>query len=75
MLRPYVSPNHDEWDQHLACVESAINNADHRSMGTSPFMLNYGYSPRIPFSIEMKSKSPAANDFVGSMQTLYCREA
>jgi len=31
-------------------------------------MLNYGYCPRMPFSIEVKSKSPAANDCVESMQ-------
>ena len=68
MLRHYVSPVQDDWDQHLACAEFAINNADHRSTGTSPFMLNYGYNPRIPFSIERKSKSPAANDFAESMQ-------
>ncbi len=68
MLRHYVSPVQDDWDQHLACAEFAINNADHRSTGASPFMLNYGYCPRMPFSIEVKSKSPAANDFVESMQ-------
>ena len=68
MLRHYVSPVQDDWDQHLACAEFAINNADHRSTGTSPFMLNYGCNPRIPFSIERKSKSPAANDFAESMQ-------
>ena len=68
MLRHYVSPVQDDWDQHLSCAEFAINNADHKSIGASPFMLNYGYCPRIPFSIERNSKSPAANDFVESMQ-------
>ena len=31
-------------------------------------MLNYGYSPRIPFSIDRTSKSPTADEFVLSMQ-------
>ena len=66
--RYYISPVRDDWDQHLASAEFAINNADHRSTGASPFMLNYEYCPRMPFSIEVKSKSPAANDFVESMQ-------
>ena len=68
MLRHYVSPVQDNWDQHLACAEFAINKADHRSTGTSPFMLNYGCNPGIPSSIERKSKSPAANDFAECMQ-------
>ena len=68
MLRRYVSPILDDWDQHLACAEFAINNADHRSTGTSPIMLNYGYNSRVPFSIERKSKSLVANDFAESMQ-------
>ena len=68
MLRHYVSPVQDDWDQHLSYAEFAINNADHKSTGSSPFMLNYGYSPRIPFSIGKSSKSPAAIDFVEAMQ-------
>ncbi len=42
MLRHYVSPVQDGWDQHLSCAEFASNNADHKSTGSSPFMLNYG---------------------------------
>ena len=68
MLRHYVSPVQDDWDQHLSCAEFAINNANHKSTGSSPFMLNYGFCPRIPFSIAKTSKSPAATDFVEHMQ-------
>ena len=31
-------------------------------------MLNYGFSPRIPYSVERRTKSPAAYEFVQSMQ-------
>ena len=68
MLRHFVSPVQDDWDQHLSCAEFAINNADHDSTGSSPFVLNYGYSPRIPFSVSRTSSSPPATDFVERMQ-------
>ena len=70
MLRHYVSPFQDDWDQYLSCAtcEFAINNAEHKSTGASPFMLNYGFSPKIPYSIERRTKSRAAYEFVQSMQ-------
>ena len=68
MLRHFVSPAQDDWDQHLSCAEFAINNADHDSTGASPFQLTYGYHPRIPFSVRRTSKSPTATAFVESMQ-------
>ena len=68
MLRHFVSPVQDDWAEHLSCARFAINNADHDSTGKFPFVLNYGYSPRVPFSIPRASKSPAAADFVESMQ-------
>ena len=64
MLRHYVSPIQDDWDQYLSCAEFAINNAKHKTTGSSPFMLNYGFNPRIPYSIARQSRRPAAQDFV-----------
>lgn len=52
----------------MSCPKSAINNADHKSTGSLPIMLNYGYSPRIPFSISKTPKSPVATDVVVAMQ-------
>ena len=55
LLRHYVSPVQDDWDQYLSCTtcaDFAINNAEHKSTGASPFMLNYGFSPRIPYSVK-----------------------
>ena len=50
MLRNYVSPNHDDWDEHLDLAEFAYNNAYHESIKTTPFRLSYGYDPRNPMS-------------------------
>ena len=50
MLRNYVSPSHDDWDEHLDIAEFAYNNAYHESIKTTPFRLTYGYDPRNPLS-------------------------
>ena len=68
MLRHYVAASQGNWDEYLSCAEFAISNVDHKSTGFSPFMLNYGLSPRLPVSIQENTKVPAANDFVQAMQ-------
>ena len=59
MLRHYVSAQRDDWDQHLAAAEFAINNADHASTGFSPFALVYGRAPRVPFETPAGQPRPA----------------
>ena len=59
MLRHYASPRRDDWDEHLAAAEFAINNADHASTGFSPFALNYGRAPRVPFQVPAGQSRPA----------------
>ena len=38
MLRHYVSPTHDDWDEHLDMAEFAINDAWQESVQETPFM-------------------------------------
>ena len=45
MPRQYVSPSHDDWDEHLAMAEFAINDAWQESVQETPFMLPYGQHP------------------------------
>ena len=54
MLRNYVSPMHDDWDEYLDLAEFAYNNAYHESIKTTPFRLTYGYDPRSPLSSAAK---------------------
>ena len=57
----YVSPTHDDWDEHLTAAEFAVNNAHHASIGTTPFMLNGGQNPLTPPSLQMpKIDNPSA---------------
>jgi hypothetical protein len=50
MLRNYVSPLHDDWDEYLDLAEFAYNNSYHESIKTTPFRLTYGLDPRNPMS-------------------------
>jgi len=50
MLRNYVSPLHDDWDEYLDLAEFAYNNAYHESIKTTPFRLTYGFDPRSPLA-------------------------
>jgi transposase InsO family protein len=48
MLRNYVAPSHDDWDEYLDIAEFAYNNAYHESIKTTPFRLSCGFDPRTP---------------------------
>jgi hypothetical protein len=41
VLRHFVSPCQDDWDDHLALAEFAINDSVNPSTGYSPFYLAY----------------------------------
>jgi hypothetical protein len=52
MLRAYVSPHHNDWDQHLTAVEFAYNNSVQASTGYTPFYLMYGQHPETPLTLQ-----------------------
>jgi transposase InsO family protein len=70
MLRHYVSPRQDDWDEYLAVVEFAINNAYHESIGNTPFRLNNGKHPHLPYTVDEETSVPAATSFVQRMRHL-----
>eukprot|EP00983_Pelagomonas_calceolata_P013063 417718-Pelagomonas_calceolata.AAC.1 len=53
MLRAFVAPDQEDWDEHLACAEFAINNSWQESMKNTPFFLNYGMHPLTPVSLSL----------------------
>jgi hypothetical protein len=69
MLRPYVHPRQDDWDQHLDLVAFAYNNATQASTGQTPFFLNHGRHPATPFdrALPRESEVPAANQFLQNL--------
>ena len=76
MLRHYISSSQDDWDELLDMAEFAVNIAHQETIGTSPFSLNYGISPRMPTTIQTSrrillrstdTKVPTAHEFVQLM--------
>jgi hypothetical protein len=69
MLRHFVSPRQDDWDEYLATAEFAVNNAKHSSTGYTPFYLVYGRNPRTPADVTplprpaQEKRAPAADTF------------
>ena len=45
MLRHYVNPHQDNWDELLAAAEFAVNNSYQASIQDTPFHVNYGRHP------------------------------
>lgn len=61
MLRHYINPMHNDWDEHLTAVEFAINNSFQESIKMSPFMLIYGQNPLTPSTLRVsKVDNPKA---------------
>jgi hypothetical protein len=73
MLRNYVSPTHDDWDEYLDIAEFAYNNAYHESIKTTPFRLSCGFDPRTPS--QMVLDATLNNTFVVAGKLMSCRHA
>ena len=74
MLRHYVSPRQDDWDQHLPAAEFAVNNAWHPTLKNTPFWLNYGQHPLTPVTLGTEHVVPSATAFVHDLE-LHIKEA
>ena len=68
MLRHFISPTQDDWDEHLDAAEFAINNAWQESVQNTPFMLNSGQHPLTPASVQVDHQVPAAKAFTSDLQ-------
>ncbi|CAI7798149.1 unnamed protein product [Closterium sp. NIES-54] len=69
MLRSFISPTQDDWDELLPVVEFAVNNSVHESTHEKPFVLNCGRHPTTPVTHGIKSlRIPAAKDFIGKQK-------
>ena len=58
ILRVYVNPYHNDWDEHLPMATFAINDAVHASKGVSPFEACYGQNVRNPLALVMPPEGP-----------------
>ncbi|GJP33671.1 hypothetical protein CLOM_g18198, partial [Closterium sp. NIES-68] len=69
MLRSFIGPTQDDWDDLLPVVEFAVNNSVHEGTHEKPFILNCGRHPTTPATHGIGGlRVPAAKDFVGKQQ-------
>ena len=80
MLRAFVSPYQQNWDEYLIVAEFAYNNTVQASTGFTPFYLNNGRHPHTPLSLALpeslpspKDNNPAANSLIGKFQSSLAR--
>jgi hypothetical protein len=66
MLRHYVNPYQNDWDEYLTVVEFAINNAWQSSIENTPFFVNYGQHPFTPLTLQVDQhvRVPGAHKFL-----------
>jgi transposase InsO family protein len=76
ILRCYVSPHHNDWDEHLSTLEFAYNDSMQASTGFTPFYANYGRHPYSPLAlyyspaVKLEEKE-SVTAFADRMQKLY----
>lgn len=68
VLRNYVAPEQDNWEDLLFLAEFAINNSWHSSIQSTPFFLNYGQHPLTPADLVSGVTRPAVTDFVNTIR-------
>ena len=72
-LRIYCNHQQDNWSDLLSLAEFSYNNAQHSSIGCSPFYANYGYNPKFTVDLKKFDKYPvpAAQDMAQRLKTLH----
>ena len=72
-LRIYCNYHQDDWSELLSLAEFSYNNAQHASIGCSPFYANYGYNPR--FTVDLRPFSnhpvPAAEEMAKRLKSIH----
>ena len=70
-LCTFVNPSRDDRDLYLPAAAFASNNSYHTSISSTPFFLNNGRHPRMPFAAEIdrttQSHVPAASNFASNL--------
>jgi hypothetical protein len=72
MLRSAVDHRQQDWTHHLAALEFAYNNSVQASTQLTPFELDLGYHPKVPyaFSLDDNPSLQKVEDFVEHLEAL-----
>ena len=68
MIRQFVNYKQDNWDDLLYGLEFVYNNHKNMSTGQSPFMLNYGFHPKIPGTLLQENDNVQPKDISTFME-------
>lgn len=70
MLRAYIGPGQDDWDDLLPMLEFAYNSSVHSATGYTPFYLNNGREPRtsLSASLGVETNVPAVVVFIKQLK-------
>ncbi|GBG86330.1 hypothetical protein CBR_g41323 [Chara braunii] len=60
LLRHYIKPSQDEWDEKLPLIASLYNNVVHSSTDVSPNQLHLGWKPRSALDFLLLENGPSA---------------
>jgi hypothetical protein len=71
-LRAFVGYKQNDWDQYLSMAEFVCNNSRNTSTGYTPFMMNYGKNPDIPWNhmIATNKMLPVVDEFLERMKMI-----
>lgn len=71
-LRAFVGYKQNDWEQYLSMAEFVCNNSRNASTGYTPFMMNYGRNPDIPWNqmIVTDARMPAVDEFLEQMKNI-----
>ena len=64
MLKHYVEYKQQDWAYLLPLMQFAYNNSYQQSIRTTPFILNYGYSPNTIVDIALSKDKPAIANYI-----------
>jgi len=62
MLRSVINFEQDDWEDHLAAAELAVNNARNETTGLSPFYMFYGREARLPLDLALTPLTQARSN-------------
>ena len=62
MLRCIINFKQDDWEDHLAAAELAVNNARNDTIGLAPFYMFYGREARLPLDLALTPLTQARSN-------------
>jgi Reverse transcriptase (RNA-dependent DNA polymerase)/RNase H-like domain found in reverse transcriptase/Integrase zinc binding domain/Chromo (CHRromatin Organisation MOdifier) domain/gag-polyprotein putative aspartyl protease len=69
MLRAYVNPQMDNWEEFLPLVQHAYNDSVQASTSYTPYMAAYGHEPKDPLTPSAHSRNPSVIEFQEEIKT------